>query len=119
MIRVVACLSVGILLFVAVHASAEAPPAKGSGLGAAFLDFDKDGRLDILVARPAHGLAGKGVVIADLDNDGFPDVLNFGKTPQPVRPMIETIKIEGAKVKITRDSIEVQGGKVEIIRRLR
>jgi hypothetical protein len=117
--RIVVCLSVCVLLLVSVHASAADPPAKDPGIGVALRDFDKDGFLDLVVAGPTSRQAGKGVVFADLDGDGFPDVLIFGKAPQPVRPVIDTIRIEGGRVKITGDSIEVRGGKIEIIRRLR
>jgi hypothetical protein len=117
--RVLACLSVCILLLTSLPVPAAAPPAKASGQGAAFLDLDKDGAIDILVTPLPGRQVGKGVVIADVDNDGFPDVYIVNGVLLPVRPVIDTIRIEGGKVKITGDSIEVEGGKIEITRRRR
>jgi len=78
--------------------------SKGKGLGVAFGDFDNDGRLDIFVANDSypqllfrnngdgtftetgtaagvgynedgHVFSGMGTAFADLDDDGFPDIL--------------------------------------------
>ena len=89
------------------------------------------------MVRGAPGQVGKGIVVGDLDNDGWPDLFvaqrvvvtrlyrNNGDctftdiTRQTLarEPVIETIKIEGGKVEITGQSIKVEGGKLEIIRR--
>jgi len=78
--------------------------SKGKGLGVAFGDFNRDGRLDIFVANDSypqqlfrnngdgtftevgaaagvgynedgHVFSGMGVAVSDLDGDGFPDIL--------------------------------------------
>jgi hypothetical protein len=116
MSRVVACLCIGVLLLVSAPAGAAAPPARGPVEAPVFLDLDGDGYIDLFVT--GGKVAGHGVVIRDFDRDGRLD-LYVNRAGQPVRPVIETIRIEGGKVEITGDTIKVQGGKVEIIRRLR
>jgi hypothetical protein len=86
------------------------------------------------VGSKVQGKGSAGILIADLDNDGWPDLFvtglsggrlyrNNGEgtftdiTCDPHSPQIERIRIEGGKVEITGDSIRVEGGKVEIIRR--
>jgi hypothetical protein len=100
----------------------------------AFFDYDKDVDLDVFVTGRPVGQVGRGIAVADIDNDGWPDLLVtnlFGRklyrnngdgtftdvTQNARRLQIETIKIDGGKVEITGDSIRVEGGKVEIIRR--
>ena len=83
-----------------------------AGRGVAVADVDNDGRLDLLVLRPAP-CSGRVPVFLDYDRDGRLDLFVAG----PRAPMIETIKIDGGKVEISGDSIKVDGGKLEIIRR--
>jgi hypothetical protein len=56
-------------------------------------------------------------VAAKPEPDLFPPAQALRVRVRPPGPGIETIKIEGGRVVISGDSITVEGGKVEIIRR--
>jgi hypothetical protein len=102
------------------------------GSSAIFLDYDNDGVLDLRAMDTPTGQRARGIVVADLDNEGRADVLVVDETQrnrvyrnrgdgtfQEVarEPMIESIRIDGGKVEINGDTIRVEGGTVEIIGR--
>jgi hypothetical protein len=101
---------------------------------AAFLDYDNDGFVEILVTSGLAAHRGQGIAVGDFDNDGNLDLFVVGEARRnhiyrnrgdgtfedaTDNPMIETIKIEGGKVEINGQSIKIEGGQVEIIRRQR
>ncbi len=114
---------------VAVQAS---NAGESQGKDATYFEFDNDGDLDIRVAQAPSAQVGRGIAVGDFDNDGWIDLFvageqlyrNDGKgrftdvSQSVVAPRsIETIKIEGGKVEITRGRITVDGAKREIILR--
>jgi hypothetical protein len=97
--------------------------------GTILLDYDNDGILDLLVTGEPAGQGSRGIAVGDFDNSGRVDVLTVneakhdrlyrnrgdGKFEEVTRdPMIESIRIDGAKVEINGEMIRVEGGRVEV-----
>jgi hypothetical protein len=112
------------------HSAAAADGDRTHGVqlrGKIFLDYDNDGILDLLVTGDPADQKSRGIAPGDFESGGRADVLLVDEAQHGHRnlgdgtfkdltrdPLIESIRIDVAKVEINGEMIRVEGGKVEI-----